>query len=442
MLPLLDSCACAAAWPLPDTDLTNLDLFTSGFPHPLFTALRRHEGPHFHPATALTPGREGFWVFTRYRDIVPVARDSVAFSSESGGDREGGGTMIEDLPRSVGVGSVINMMDDPRHRALRRLVAPGITHARIAALEPVLADAARSAVDQAVRRGHGDLVSDIAAELPLLAIASLLGIPPQDRHQIFAWINAVLDYADRQLGETSQTSAQAMQHFMAYGHRFVEARRQAPGEDVISLAVTGELNDGLGRLSAVEQLMVFNVVMVAGLETTRNAIAGGIRAFIQHPEQWTRLQNQRSLIDPALEEILRWTSPTPYNRRTATRDVEIGGRLIRRGEKVTLWWASANRDEAIFEQPFAFDIGRPANPHLAFGSGGHGCLGAQLSRLEMRVVLNALLERVDGFDLAGDTEWVRSNKHTGIRRMPVRYSEASSQSARHGAVTGATEGRF
>lgn len=424
MRQLLDS--SAGEWPLPDTDLTNLDLFIGGFPHPLFTVLRCHEGPHFHPATALTPGREGFWVFTRYRDIVPIARDSVVFSSESGGDREGGGTMIEDLPRSVGVGSVINMMNDPRHRALRRLVAPGITHARIAELEAVLAEAARIAVDQAMRRGHGDLVSEIAAELPLLAIASLLGIPPQDRHQIFAWINAVLDYADRQLGETSQSSTQAMQQFMAYGHRFVEARRQAPGEDVVSLAVTGELENGLGRLSAIEQLMVFNVVMVAGLETTRNAIAGGVLAFIEHPGQWTRLRNERTLINPALEEILRWTSPTPYNRRTATSDVEIGDRLIRRGEKVTLWWASANRDDAIFERPFEFDVSRPANPHLVFGSGGHGCLGAQLARLEMRVVLNALLDRVDGFGLAGDVEWVRSNKHTGIRRMPIRYGSPQS----------------
>jgi cytochrome P450 len=437
MRQLLDSRASGAEWPLPDTDLANLDLFTSGFPHPLFTTLRGHEGPHFHPATALTPGQEGFWVFSRYRDIVRVARDSVVFSSESGGDRQGGGTMIEDLPRSVGVGSVINMMNDPRHRALRRLVAPGITHAKIAELEAVLANAAQVAVDEALGRGHGDLVSDIAAELPLLAIASLLGIPPQDRYQIFAWINAVLDYADRQLGETSQTSAQAMQQFMAYGQRFVEARRQAPGEDVVSLAVTGELGDGLGQLSSVEQLMVFNVVMVAGLETTRNAIAGGVLAFIEHPGQWTRLQKQRTLINPALEEILRWTSPTPYNRRTATCDVEIGDCLIRRGEKVTLWWASANRDDAIFEGPSEFDVGRTTNPHLAFGFGGHGCLGAQLARLEMRVVLNALLDRVDGFDLAGDVEWVRSNKHTGIRRMPIRYTAASLPSAQCDDAAGA-----
>ncbi|WP_166302513.1 cytochrome P450 [Bradyrhizobium sp. 2S1] len=442
MRPFLDSSASAKEWPLPAKDLTDLDLFTRGFPHALFTELRRYEGPLFHPATALTPGGEGFWVVSRYRDMVPIARDHVAFSSESGGDREGGGTMIEDLPRAVGVGSVINMMDDPRHRALLRLVAPGLTHAKIAALEPVLAEAARVAVADVLTRGHGDLVKDIAAELPLLAIASLLGIPAQDRHQIFAWINAVLDYADRQLGETSQSSAQAMQQFMAYGQCFVESRRQAPGEDVVSLAVTGELRDGLGRLSPVEQLMVFNVVMVAGLETTRNAIAGGVLAFIECPEQWTRLREERTLINPALEEILRWTSPTPYNRRTATRDVEIGGRLIRRGEKVTLWWASANRDEGFFERPFDFDVGRSINPHLAFGSGGHGCLGAQLARLEMRVVLNALLDHVAGFDLAGDVEWVRSNKHTGIRRMPVRYTPAPSHPIQRNTAAGVSEGSF
>lgn len=178
---------------------------------------------------------------------------------------------------------------------------------------------------------------------------------------------------------------------------------------------------GLGKLTPLEQLMVFSVVMVAGLETTRNAIAGGILAFIHHPDQWLRLQQDGGLMNSALDELLRWTSPTPYNRRTATRDVVIGDRLIRRGEKVTLWWASANRDDTYYEQPFAFDIGRQKNLHMAFGSGGHSCLGSQLARLEMRVILLHLLDQVDGFRLDGDVNWVRSNKHTGIRSMLVRF---------------------
>ena len=425
----VDSAASAALWPLPGIDLADLDLFAQGFPHALFSDLRRHEEPLFHPPTDLTPGGEGFWVISRYDEIVKTARDKVTFSSESGGDREGGGTMIEDLPRSIGPGSVINMMDDPRHQALRRLIAPGITNKRIAAIETVLVNAAEKAAAEAVKQCEGDLVSDIAAELPLLAIASLLGISREDRYQVFAWINAVLDYSDRELGEKSQSSAEAMQQFTAFGQRFVEARRQAPGDDLISMAVTGELRDGLGKLTPMEQLMVFSVVMVAGLETTRNAIAGGVLAFINHPEQWQALRRDRALMPTALEEILRWTSPTPYNRRTATRDVDWGGRLIRRGEKVTLWWASANRDETRFERPFTFDIRRPRNPHLAFGSGGHACLGAQLARMEMRVALSALLDHVDHFELADDVEWTRSNKHTGIRRMPVRYVPCRSLSA-------------
>lgn len=420
----LDSTACGDRWPLPGRDLTDLELFRHGFPHEVFTELRQHPGALFHPATALTPGGEGFWVVSRHQEMMPLARDGATFSSEGGGDRAGGGTMIEDLPRAVGPGSVMNMMDDPRHLALRRLIAPGITNAGLATLEGVLHEAAQAAVDQALERGGGDLVSDIAAELPLLAVASLLGIPPADRYQIFGWISAVLDYADRQLGETSATSAQAMQQLMGYAQRFVEGKRQAPGTDVVSLAVTGELRDGQGKLNPVEQLMVFNVVMVAGLETTRNAIAGGVLAFIDHPEQWDRLRQDRGLLNPALDEILRWTSPTPYNRRTAVRDVMIGDRLVRRGEKVTLWWASANRDEAVFDRPFEFDIGRPKNPHLAFGSGGHACLGGQLAKLEMRAVFQALADHVAAFHLAGDVEWVRSNKHTGIRRMPVRYVAA------------------
>lgn len=418
---LFDSEHCAQRWPLPGVDLTNLALFSQGFPHVIFTELRRCAPVLYHPQTTLTPDNEGFWVLSRYQDIVAVAKDIATFSSESGGGRDGGGTMIEDLPRAAGPGAVINMMDDPRHKALRRLVAPGITRTRIAALEAVLTTAAQQAVAQALAKGEGDFVSDIAAELPLFAIANLVGIPPGDRHQIFAWINAVLDYSDRQLGETSLGSQQAMQNFMEYARDFVEQKRQNPGDDIVSLVVTGELDNGLGRLTPMEQVMVFSVVMVAGLETTRNAIAGGILAFIHHPEQWRALQRRPELMNAALDEILRWTSPTPYNRRTATRDVTIGNRLIRAGEKITLWWASANRDESCFEQPFVFDISRGKNPHLAFGSGGHGCLGAQLAKLEMRVIVRELLNQVTGFELAGDIDWVRSNKHTGIRRMPLRY---------------------
>ncbi|WP_330985424.1 MULTISPECIES: cytochrome P450 [Enterobacterales] len=408
-------------WPLADVDLTDLNRFCEGFPHPIFAQLRRYPGPLYHPRTPLTPDNEGFWVLSRYQDILAVAKDINTFSSESGGGREGGGTMIEDLPRAVGPGSVINMMDDPRHKALRRLIAPAMSNATIAVLEPVLAQAAHDAVMQSLSKGGGDFVADIAAELPMFAIANLVGIPAEDRQKIFGWINAVLDYSDRQLGESSASSQQAMQHFMAYSQQFVESKRQCPGQDIVSRAVMEALPGGLGRLTAVEQLMIFNVVMVAGLETTRNAIAGGILAFIHHPAQWTRLQNSPELMGPALEEILRWTSPTPYNRRTATRDVLLGNRLIREGEKVTLWWASANRDEASFDHPEDFDIGRTRNPHLAFGSGGHACLGAQLARLEIRLIMRELLPRVSGFELAGAVDWVRSNKHTGIRRMPVRY---------------------
>jgi cytochrome P450 len=418
---VMDSTACGARWPLPACDLADLNVFSRGFPHALFTELRRDPGAHFHPATALTPGHEGFWVLSRYREIVEVARDGTTFSSQGGGTRVGGGTMIEDLPSAGGTGSSINMMDDPRHLALRRLIAPGITNAGLAGLEAILFEAARAAVDTALQRGEGDLVQDIAAQLPLLAVATLLGIDAGERHQLSGWINAMLDYSDRQLGEVSASSIQAMRHLTAYAERFVESKRQLPGDDVVSRAVTAELRDGQGTLTPVEQIMVFNVMLVAGLETTRNAMAGGLHAFLDHPAQWARLRQDRGLLLSAVGEILRWTSPAPYNRRTAVRDVMIGDRLVRCGEKVTLWWASANRDETVFERPFEFDIARTPNPHLAFGSGSHVCLGAQLTRLVMRAMLTALLDRVAAIHLTGDVEWMRSNKHTGIRRMPVRY---------------------
>ncbi|MGL7684730.1 cytochrome P450 [Salmonella sp. NW805] len=210
---------------------------------------------------------------------------------------------------------------------------------------------------------------------------------------------------------------------MAYGNKFVEEKRQKPGSDIVSLAVTGELPKGLGKLTPLEQLMVFSVVMVAGLETTRNAIAGGILAFIHHPEQWLRLQQDGGLMNSALDEILRWTSPTPYNRRTATRDVIIGDRLIRRGEKVTLWWRQPTGMMLIMSNLLRSILAarKISIWHLAFGGGGHSCLGAQLARLEMRVILHHLLEQVHSFSLDGEVNWVRSNKHTGIRSMLVRF---------------------
>jgi cytochrome P450 len=403
-------------------DLTDLDRFAAGFPHDLFTALRRERPVWFHPPTAHTPGGEGFWVLTRYDDITGAAADGAAFSSAGGGGRDGGGTLIEDLPLGFAAGVLLNMMDDPRHRRFRRLVTPAVSPRTLREAEDELRARSAAILDAVTARGTCDFLVEVAAELPLQVIAKLLGIPQADRHQLFAWANATLDYDDRDLGGQSAKQLAAGAAMFEYGGRLIAEKRRAPAGDMLSAVVHGTVEGADGTpepLSELELQMFFNLLIAAGSETTRNSIAVGLMGLIEHPDQWRALQADRALLPGAVEEILRWASSTPYNRRTATCDVALRDQTIRAGDKVALWWASANRDEAVFADPFRFDVRRTPNPHLAFGHGGHFCLGAALARLEIRVVLDALLSRCARVELAGPVEWTRSNKHTGVRHMPV-----------------------
>lgn len=399
-------------------DLTDLDRFAHGFPYEVFDALRRDAPVWFHPATANTPGGEGFWVVSRYADIVAAASDGETFSSEGGPGREGGGTLIEDLPGGFAAGVLLNMMDDPRHRRFRRLLTPSLAPRALRTIEADLRRRAERIVDAALAKGECDFLADVAAELPLQAVAQLLGVPQEDRHRLLLWADATLDHEDRALGESTERTQQAAAEMFAYGSALLERKRAEPAGDLLSLAAHARI-DG-EPLSDLEQQMLFNLLIAAGSETTRNAIAGGMHALMDDPGAWKRIRDDRSLLPAAVEEMLRWSSPTPYNRRTATRDVVLGGRTIRAGDKVTLWWASANRDGEVFPDAYRFDIARSPNPHLAFGRGGHFCLGAALARVEMHVVFDALLDRVDSAEPAGPIEYTRSNKHSGVRHMPVR----------------------
>jgi len=406
-----------------DIDLTDLDRFAAGFPHDLFALLRRAAPVWFHPATPHTPGGEGFWVLSRYADVQAAAADGVTFSSATGGARDGGGTLIEDLPLGFAAGVLLNMMDDPRHKRIRKLVTPNVSPRTLAAMETELRQRTATILDAIAERGRCDFLVDVAAELPLQAIARLLGVPQADRHQLFTWANTTLDYDDRNLGGHSEKTLAASAAMFEYGGRLIAEKRRQPADDMLSAVMHGrvEAADGTPEpLADLEIQMFFNLLVAAGSETTRNAIAAGLLAFIDHPEQWQLLQSDRALLPSAVEEILRWTSSTPYNRRTATRRVGVRGQTIQAGDKVTLWWASANRDEAVFAAPFRFDVRRSPNPHLTFGHGAHFCLGANLARVEIRLVFDGLLDRFDEIALAGPVEWTRSNKHTGVRHMPVR----------------------
>jgi cytochrome P450 len=405
-------------------DLTDLDRFAAGFPDGVFTRLRREAPVWWHPPTAHTPDGMGFWVLSAYADILVVAADPELFSSERAPGADGGGTILQDLPYGFAAGVLLNMMDDPLHHRIRRLVTPSLAPRALAIMELELRDRARRIVDAIAERGACDFLSDVAVELPLQAVAALMGVPDADRHDLMAWSNTTLDFEGRELGETNDQVALAAASMAAYGSGLIEQRQACPGDDIISAVVHARVDGGDGTdrpLTELELSMVFNLLVVAGSETTRNSIALGMAALIEHPDQLEALRRDRSLMPTAVEEILRWTTATLYNRRTATRTTEVGGQVIEQGAKVTLWWPSANRDESVFETPFRFDIRRTPNPHLTFGHRTHYCIGANLARMEIRVILDELLDRLEGFELSGPVERVRTNKHAGVWHMPMTF---------------------
>ncbi|MDE3087730.1 MAG: cytochrome P450 [Acidobacteriota bacterium] len=400
-------------------DLTDLDLFAGGFPHEAFTALRATAPVWWQEPTGHTPGGVGFWVVSGHPEVLAAVSDPDTFSSERAPGAPGGGTLIQDLPFGSAAGVLLNMTDGSRHHHRRRVVTPPVAPRSLAAMEPELRRRTAAILDGLEGRDECDFLSEVAVELPLQATAVLLGVPEEDRHQLMRWTNATLDYEGRELGESSPAADQAAADAAAYGIALVDRRRAEGGHDMLSLLCRSVGPDGLAP-SEGELLMFFSLLIAAGSETTRNAIALGLDALVRHPDQMAALRRRPELLPGATEEILRWSSPTLYNRRTATRDSELAGRTVRAGEKVTLWWASANRDDRVFEDPFRFDVSRHPNPHLAFGSRSHFCLGANLARMEIRIVFEELLGRFESFELAGPVERVRTNKHAGVRRMPVR----------------------
>jgi cytochrome P450 len=414
--------------PVDDIDLTDLDRFLGGFPDDLFTALRAEAPVWWHRRTGHTPGEVGFWVVSGYAPVLEVVGDAATFSSAGAPGADGGGTLIEDLPFGFAAGVLLNMMDDPRHQRIRRLVTPAVAPRALALLEGELRARTEGILDAVAGKGRCDFLMDVAVELPLQATAMLMGIPNEDRHDLMTWSGASLTYDDRELGTTSAAVQEASAAMAAYGTALLARKKADGGDDILATvagAVVDEEDGTAAPLSDLELLMFFNLLVAAGSETTRNAIALGLAALIEHPDQWGQLQADPSLIGGAVEEILRWSSPTLYNRRTATRDAEVAGCSIRAGDKVTLWWTSANRDEDVFEDPFRFDIGRQPNPHLAFGYRSHFCLGANLARMEIRIMLEELLRRFDDFRLDGPIERFRTNKHAGVKHMPVTFRRRS-----------------
>ncbi len=407
---------------LDSIDLTDLDLFTGGFPHDVFASLRRRAPVWWHRPTVHTPDGAGFWVLSRYAEVLEAVSDAATFSSDAAPGADAGGTIIQDLPRGFAAGVLLNMMDDPRHHRIRKLVTPTVTPRALAAMEAELRQRTINLIDAVVAEGTCDFLADVAVELPVQATLQLLGVPLEDRHELVACTNATLAYEDRELGEETEATRAAATTLADYAAALIAARRRAPGDDLFSAVVHARVEDDEGRLEPLSDLelsMFFSLLVAAGSETTRNAIALGVAALIEHPDELALLRRDSTVLDRAVEEILRWSSPTLYNRRTATRDTELGGQRITAGDKVTLWWASADFDESVFDDPFRFDVRRHPNPHLAFGYRTHFCVGANLARLEIRIVIEELLRRADGFALLGPIRRVRTNKHAGVAAMPL-----------------------
>jgi cholest-4-en-3-one 26-monooxygenase len=311
-------------------------------------------------------------------------------------------------------------MDPPDHGKFRRLVSLGFTPRMIAKLEPHIRRCAKSIVDGIAAKGSCDFVRDVAAELPLQVLADLLGLPQEDRAKIFDWSNRLIGFDDPEF-QTSMADARiAASEVWMYSQAMGDQRRGKTGDDLLTILVNAEI-DG-EKLTEMEVNSFFLLLCVAGNETTRNTISGGMLALMENPDQRERLMADRSLLATAADEMVRWVTPVMHFRRTATKDLEIRGQHIKQNDKVVLLYPSANRDEEVFANADKFDVGRTPNEHLGFGVGEHFCLGNNLARMELRIMFEELLNRIPDIELTGPVRRLRSNFINGYKSMPVKFT--------------------
>jgi cytochrome P450 len=417
----------AGAGRLLQVDLTDPELYRNGFPHELFVGLRGHGAVLRHPEARVPNAPDGieFWAVIGHPEVQRVNRDWETFSAVDGPSV--GPT------RPARRGHTLVASDPPSHTRLRRLVSTGFTPRMIARLDDLVVRRTREVLDAAAARGECDFVRDVAYQVPMHLIADIVGIPESDRPWVFAATDTMMRAADPQSGLTPDDRARAERELFEYARRLGADKRDRPDDDVWSLLAVAEIDDdggGRSRLSELELDMFFLILSIAGSETTRNAISQGLVALLEHPDQLAALRADRSLLDTATDEVIRWASPVTSFGRTATTDVELDGCAVRAGDRLTMWFPSANRDERAFADPFRFDVTRSPNHHVSFGGGGvHYCLGAHLARREVRTVLDQLLTRFATLEVTGPLAWAAAGPDqtvgTSLDRLPVRLGEGA-----------------
>jgi cholest-4-en-3-one 26-monooxygenase len=401
---------------LSDVNLNDPDVFREERHHEMFKVIRAEDPVYFHPEE----DGPGFWCITKHEDLGIVNRDYETFSTAAGGIN------IPDQDLSM-VQDMMLYMDPPRHTRYRLLVNKGFTPRVINSLEESLRLRSRAIVNGVCEKGECDFVEDLAAELPLQAIAELLGVPQVDRKKLFDWSNKMIGIDDPEYEGDRDEGAVIAAELYTYFNALAEEKRAHPDEDakdIVTKLLDAEVEGH--KLTEAEFDLFALLLTVAGNETTRNATSHGMRALLEHPAELDKLRADPTpeRINNAVEEILRWATPVLYFRRTATKDYELRDKTIKAGDKVIMWHISANRDEEVFEDPFRFDIDRPnAADHIAFGGGGpHFCLGANLARMELRLIFTEIITRLNDIEPAGDVEILRSNFIGGIKHMPVKFS--------------------
>jgi cholest-4-en-3-one 26-monooxygenase len=398
---------------LGEVELYNPDVYVNGVPHEAFRLLRKEAPVHFQKE----PNGRGYYVITKYDDIVNISKNPKTFSSYHG-------TNIEEYPPEAldAVRMLMVNMDPPQHNKFRKLASVAFTPRVVKALEPHIRERTQKILREVQEKRDVDIVANMAGELPLQVICDLGGVPQADRHLIFNWSNRLIGFDDPEFQTSFEDGTIAAAEVWQYANQLAEDRKGKTGDDFVTLLVNAEV-DG-NRLTEMEFDAFFLMLMVAGNETTRNLISGGLLALLENPAEQARLLKDPSLVPSAVEEMLRWVTPVMYFRRTTTTDVEIRGVKIKEGEKVVMYYPSANRDEDVFTDPYKFDVGRTPNEHLAFGTGQHFCLGASLARLEIRIMFEELLKRLPKFELTGKPRRLRSNFINGYKEIPARFSQA------------------